>query len=140
MARDDELKYAGEFRIDECTIITHEGFEYSITDLIEVVNFYEDIYSATVSGSVIVKDTTNIAMNFPIIGQERLRLKIQTPQTNPTRETSIDFTNSPLYIYKINLQEEVNQGSQVLSLEFASSEGLRNQTSRISQSLLWSTI
>jgi len=134
MARDDELKYAGEFRIDECTIITHEGFEYSITDLIEVVNFYEDIYSATVSGSVIVKDTTNIAMNFPIIGQERLRLKIQTPQTNPTRETSIDFTNSPLYIYKINLQEEVNQGSQVLSLEFASSEGLRNQTSRISQS------
>mgnify|MGYP003138045990 FL=1 len=134
MARDDELKYAGEFRIDECTIITHEGFEYSITDLIEVVNFYEDIYSATVSGSVIVKDTTNIAMNFPIIGQERLRLKILTPQTNPTRETSIDFTNSPLYIYKINLQEEVNQGSQVLSLEFASSEGLRNQTSRISQS------
>ena len=134
MARDDELKYAGEFRIDECTIITHEGFEYSITDLIEVVNFYEDIYSATVSGSVIVKDTTNIAMNFPIIGQERLRLKILTPQTNPTRETSIDFTISPLYVYKINIQEEVNQGSQVLSLEFASSEGLRNQTSRISQS------
>ena len=134
MARDDELKYAGEFRIDECTIITHEGFEYNISDLIEAVNFYEDIYSATVSGSIIVKDTTNIAMNFPIIGQERLRLKIQTPQTNPTRETSIDFTNSPLYIYKINLQEEVNQGSQVLSLEFASSEGLRNQTSRISQS------
>ena len=134
MARDDELKYAGEFRIDECTIITHEGFEYGITDLIEVVNFYEDIYSATVSGSVIVKDTTNIAMNFPIIGQERLRLKILTPQTNPTRETSIDFTISPLYIYKINIQEEVNQGSQVLSLEFASSEGLRNQTSRISQS------
>ena len=134
MARDDELKYAGEFRIDECTIITHEGFEYSITDLIEVVNFYEDIYSATVSGSVILKDTTNIAMNFPIIGQERLRLKILTPQTNPTRETSIDFTISPLYVYKINIQEEVNQGSQVLSLEFASSEGLRNQTSRISQS------
>ena len=62
MARDDELKYAGEFRIDECTIITHEGFEYGITDLIEAVNFYEDIYSATVSGSIIVKDTTNIVM------------------------------------------------------------------------------
>ena len=134
MARDDELKYAGEFRIDECIIITHEGFEYGITDLIEAVNFYEDIYSATVSGSIIVKDTTNIVMNFPIIGQERLRLKIQTPQTNPTRETMIDFTSSPLYIYKINMQEGVNEGSQVVSLEFASSEGLRNQTSRISQS------
>ena len=73
--RDDELKYAGEFRIDECTIITHEGFEYNINALIEAVNFYEDIYSATVSGSIIVKDTTNIVMNFPIIGQERVRLK-----------------------------------------------------------------
>ena len=134
MARDDELKYAGEFRIDECTIITHEGFEYNINALIEAVNFYEDIYSATVSGSIIVKDTTNIVMNFPIIGQERVRLKIQTPQTNPTRETMIDFTSSPLYIYKINMQEGLNEGSQVISLEFASSEGLRNQTSRISQS------
>lgn len=134
MARDDELKYAGEFRIDECTIITHEGFEYNINALIESVNFYEDIYSATVSGSIIVKDTTNIVMNFPIIGQERLLLKIQTPQTNPTRETSIDFTKMPLYIYKINMQEGLNEGSQLISLEFASSEGLRNQTSRISQS------
>ena len=134
MARLDELKYAGEFRIDECTIITHEGFEYNINALIEAVNFYEDIYSATVSGSIIVKDTTNIVMNFPIIGQERLLLKIQTPQTNPTRETSIDFTKMPLYIYKINMQEGLNEGSQLISLEFASSEGLRNQTSRISQS------
>tara|TARA_B100001248_G_C27390352_1_gene462027 strand:- start:42 stop:1454 length:1413 start_codon:yes stop_codon:yes gene_type:complete len=134
MARDDELKFAGEFRIDDCTIITHEGFEYNVNQLVEAVNFYEDIYSATVSGSIILKDTTNIVMNFPIIGQERLRLKIQTPQTNPTRETSIDFTNSPLYIHKINLQEGLNEGSQVVSLEFASSEGLRNQTTRISQS------
>ena len=31
---DDELKYAGEFRIDECTIITHEGFEYNINALV----------------------------------------------------------------------------------------------------------
>ena len=53
MARLDELKYAGEFRIDECTIITHEGFEYNINALIEAVNFYEDIYSATVSLSLI---------------------------------------------------------------------------------------
>ena len=49
-------------------------------------------------------------------------------------ETSIDFTNSPLYIHKINLQEGLNEGSQVVSLEFASSEGLRNQTTRVSQS------
>ena len=56
MARDDELKFAGEFRIDDCTIITHEGFEYNVNQLVEAVNFYEDIYSATVSGSIILKD------------------------------------------------------------------------------------
>ena len=105
MARDDEIKFAGEFRIDECTIITHEGFEYNITSLVEAVNFYEDIYKATVTGDIVIKDTTNIIMNFPIIGQERLKLKIQTPQANPTRETHIDFTQTPLYIHKINLQD-----------------------------------
>ena len=32
------------------------------------------------------------------------------------------------------MQEGLNEASQVISLEFASSEGLRNQTCRISQS------
>ena len=134
MARDDEIKFAGEFRIDECTIITHEGFEYNITSLVEAVNFYEDIYKATVTGDIVIKDTTNIIMNFPIIGQERLKLKIQTPQANPTRETHIDFTQTPLYIHKINLQQGWDEGSQVASLQFQSSEGVHNQSCRISQS------
>ena len=40
-------------------------------------------------------------MNTPIIGEERLLLKLMTPQENPQPDTIIDFTNNPFMIYKI---------------------------------------
>ena len=73
-------------------------------------------------------------MNLPIVGQERLTLKILTPQEKPEPETTIDYTISPLMIYKVNLQESSGEGAQIVSLQFGSLEGLRNNTTKVSQS------
>ena len=133
VARSD-LQFAGEFIIDECRIVTTTGKEFDIKNIIEEVSIFENIYTAGISGNILIKDTTNIVMNFPIIGEERLALKILTPQSKPEPETTIDYTLSPLIIYKINLQEGEGEGAQIVSLQFGSPEGFRNQTSRVSQS------
>ena len=133
VARGD-LQFAGEFIIDECRIVTTTGKEFDIKAIIEEVSIFENIYTAGISGNILIKDTTNIVMNFPIIGEERLALKILTPQSKPEPETTIDYTLSPLIIYKINLQEGEGEGAQIVSLQFGSPEGFRNQTSRVSQS------
>ena len=73
-------------------------------------------------------------MNLPIIGEERLSLKILTPQTSPQPETVIDYTLTPLIIHKINTQEGIGENAQIVSLQFCSIESFRNQTSRVSQS------
>ena len=73
-------------------------------------------------------------MNTPIIGEERLLLKLMTPQENPQPDTIIDFTNNPLMIYKINRQQGLGETSNLFSLQFGSIEGFRNQTSRVTQS------
>ena len=129
-----ELQYAGEFLIDECSIISTTGNQFDLTDIVETINFYEHIYSNTITGSIIIKDTTNIVMNLPIIGEERLLLKLLTPQTSPKPETTIDYTLTPLLIHKINTQEGVGENAQIVSLQFCSIETFRNQTSRVSQS------
>ena len=129
-----ELQYAGEYLIDECKIISTTGQPFDIIDIVETINFYEHIYSNTITGSIILKDTTNIVMNLPIIGEERLSLKILTPQTSPQPETVIDYTLTPLIIHKINTQEGVGENAQIVSLQFCSIESFRNQTSRVSQS------
>ena len=124
-----ELQYAGEFLTEECKIVSTTGNEFDIIDIVETINFYEHIYSNTVTGSLILKDTTNIVMNLPIIGEERLKLRILTPQVNPKPETVIDYTLTPLIIHKINSQTGEGENAQIVSLQFCSIETFRNQTS-----------
>ena len=134
MAAKSELQFAGEFLVEECQIVSTTGEIYDIMEIVEEINVFENIYTASISGDIVIKDTTNIVKNFPIIGEERLILKIQTPQASPKPETTIDYTLSPLIIYKINSQYGTGETAQVVSLQFGSVEGFRNQTSRVSQS------
>jgi len=134
MVAKSELQFAGEFLVEECKIVSTTGEIYDIMEIVEEINVFENIYTATISGDIVIKDTTNIVRNFPIIGEERLILKIQTPQSSPKPETTIDYTLSPLIIYKINSQFSSGETAQVVSLQFGSIEGFRNQTSRVSQS------
>ena len=134
MVAKSDLQFAGEFLVEECQIVSTTGQVYDINPLVEEINVFENIYTAAVSGDIVIKDTTNIVQNFPIIGEEKLILKIQTPQAKPEPETTIDFTLSPLIIYKINTQYGEGENAQIISLQFGSMEGFRNTTSRVSQS------
>ena len=134
MVAKSDLQFAGEFLVEECQIVSTTGKVYDINPLVEEINVFENIYTAAVSGDIVIKDTTNIVQNFPIIGEEKLILKIQTPQAKPEPETTIDFTLSPLIIYKINSQYGEGENAQIISLQFGSMEGFRNTTSRVSQS------
>jgi len=134
MTAKSELQFAGEFLVEECKIVSTTGEIYDIMEIVEEINVFENIYTASISGDIVIKDTTNIVKNFPIIGEERLILKLQTPQASPKPETTIDYTLSPLIIYKINSQYGTGETAQVVSLQFGSVEGFRNQTSRVSQS------
>ena len=133
MAR-QEIQYAGEFRLLLCQLVTVTGNTFDISELVEQIDIYEDIYKATISGSILIKDTTNLVYNLPILGEERLLLYIETPQSNPTPETTIDYRENPLMIYKINMKEKGNESSELISLQFGSIEGLRNSSCRVSQS------
>jgi len=129
-----ELQFAGEFLVEECKIISTTGQMFDINHIVEEINIFENIYTTAISGDLVIKDTTNIIKNIPIIGEERLILKVQTPQEKPEPDSTIDFTLSPLIIYKINSQQGQGEASQVISLQFGSLEGFRNQTCRVSQS------
>lgn len=130
----DQLQFAGEFLLEDCTIVSTTGVEYNIIELVQEINIYENIYQAAISGDIIIKDTNNIVDNFPILGEERLSLKIVTPQKSPQKHTTIDFTLSPLMIYKVNSAEADGENALVVSLQFGSVEAFRNNTCRVSQS------
>lgn len=133
MAKSD-LKYAGDFNFERCQILTTTGNTLDIAQLVEGITIYENIFDETISGSISLKDTTNILQNGPIVGQEKLFLKLATPQSSPNEDTIIDYTKTPLDIYKINMQYGVNESATMISLDFTTPEIHRNSISRISQS------
>ena len=133
MAQSD-LRYAGDYNFDKCEILTTSGNRFDITQLVESITIYEHIFDETISGSIALKDTTNLVENAPIIGQEKLFLKISTPQSEPNEDTIIDYSKQPLDIYKINLQYGTNEGATLIGLDFTTQEIHRNNISRVSQS------
>ena len=133
MAKSD-LQFAGEFLVLKCELMTTNGTTYDIRQLVQSINIYEDIFSTAVSGDITIKDTNNMVFNGPIIGEEKLLLKIQTPQRNPNDNTIIDYTDTPLSVYKLNNVQGAGENALLYSLNFTTQEAMRNQVSRVSQS------
>jgi hypothetical protein len=130
------IQYAGEYRVDVCEILSTSGAVVDVTDLFASISIFEDIFKNSITGSITLVDTNNLLTNLPIIGQEKLRLKAYTPNaTDDTSRTSaIDFTTSPLYIYKIESKTQVNDQTIAYSLAFTTPEAVRNNRIRVNQS------
>ena len=96
------MQYAGEFQIKLAEVYSPNGeITNLLTDvqLIEI-NMFEDMFKSSITGSIIVIDTRNIIETIPLIGQERLALKIATPSLSAKKDI-IDFSENHFFIYKI---------------------------------------
>ena len=89
----DGIQFAGEFDLQEALVISPTGEVTDLlTDLMVVeINIFEDIFKNSISGSVLVTDTRNIFSKLPMMGQEKLSLKIATPSFADKKDI-IDFT------------------------------------------------
>ena len=84
---DENLLRGGDIKWDDLYITNVKGTRLDILAICAEINLYEDIYSYSLYGSLVVVDTRNILSEFPIIGQERLFFKCHTPTA---KETTID--------------------------------------------------
>ena len=57
MAAKSELQFAGEFLVEECKIVSITGEIYDIMEIVEEINVFENIYTASISGDIVIKDT-----------------------------------------------------------------------------------
>ena len=98
------------------------------------IDIYESIFSSAVSGTILIGNTDGIVSNLPILGQEFLKIKISTPTANGNK--TIDFTKSPLIVYKIASETPIGNDGRAILLKFVSPELLRNFRIRISKSFI----
>jgi len=127
----ETLQFAGEFRLDKCELISSSGVSADISKIIAEINIFEDIFSTSLTGSIIISDTNNLVDNMPIIGQEYISLKITTPSME---QDAIDFTENVFCVYEMGGRTPAGTNSEVVELKICSPELLRNERTRISKS------
>ena len=128
------MQYAGEFQIKQAQIFSPDGEATDLlTDmqLIEI-NIFEDMFKSAISGNVVVIDTRDIISMIPLLGQERLSLKIITPSLTK-KEDIIDFTENHFFVHKIAGRQEVSSGGQTYQIQFVSNEAIKNSRKRVSK-------
>lgn len=131
-----EIQYAGEYTVDVCKLYTVSGLEIDLTDQLASVDIYEDIFQNSISGDISFADTNNLVGQLRLVGQEKLKLQLSTPNADDTdsRNTIINFTDIPLYVYKINNKMSINDNTTIFSLSFTTAEIVRNNRIRCVES------
>ena len=123
------VKFAGEYKLEECTIKSSTGARARLDSSVIEINIFENIYSQGMIVSLIVTDLENLIMNLPIIGQEFVTLKLTTPGLG-----SIDYSENALVVHKVSARTDLTAGSQLYEINLISPESLRNQRLRLQQS------
>ena len=126
-------RYPGDFRAGEIVLYSYGGSQLEISGLTAVVNIYQDLDSAFLSGNLMFFDSIGAVNKLPIIGNEFLEFKFRTP-INAGGDEELDATNHRFQVYE-KRSVRSTQTTQAVALFFTSIESIRNERLRVSKSL-----
>jgi len=73
------VQTAGDVDVKEVAIIKDNNEELDIRQLVGEINIFEDMFKNGLYGNILLVDAGNFITKFPIIGNEYIRLRIETP-------------------------------------------------------------
>ena len=133
----DETKLSkpNAFSIDEIVILTANGSNINITNQWFALELCEDLFSTSISGTLMVEDSHNFLRHGPIIGQEQIRISFMTPGVGSERITKF------FRIYKVGQRDLKENGKvQTYKLHFISNETIMNSQDKCNYALEEKTV
>jgi hypothetical protein len=114
----DGIQSPGEVAIEELILVANGKF-IPLNDYLVELNIFESIFSSSISGDIFLSDSRNIIKFLPIIGEEYIIIKLQTPSldskiyktfriTSVEDRTIVRDTNTQLYKLKLLQKEHKN--------------------------------
>ena len=137
------VQYAGEVEFLEVMITSPDGQSVRLDANSDVtiteINVFEDMFRHSITGNLLITDTKEFINKFPIVGQERLTMKIKTPSPEIKKEDIFegeifDFIERRFVINKVQSRDGIATGAQFYELKFISEHALLNSTKKISKS------
>lgn len=119
------ISFVGEVDVKKAVIVTPASKVIDIRSLILETSVYEDLFSNTMSGYVIIQDSLDLINTIPLIGQELLEIEFNTP-------TLTDSISKSFYIYKLQ-NHKSDKRKQTYMLSFCSKELIHSSNSKVSK-------
>ena len=126
-------RFPGDFRAGEIILYSYGGSQLEISGMTAVVNVYQDLDSAFLSGNLMFIDSIGAVNKLPIIGNEFLEFKFRTP-IDAKGDEEMNATNHRFQVYE-KRSVRSTQNTQAVALFFTSIESIRNERLRVSKSL-----
>lgn len=123
---DENIVKASDVQLSTLSIISPSGTSISLTHVMTELNIFEDIFSSTMSGNIVVNDSLNIINKLPIVGTEYLLISFEKPGS------SVSITKV-FKIYKITDRSRTNQQNETYIIHFASEELIMSETVLVSK-------
>ena len=116
-------QFPGDFALKEVKLYNIDQTEdYDIKDLVQEINIYESVFSSALQATLLIEDIgQNLISTLPIIGQERVELKI----SSGSKTYRLNF-----YLYRID-GRTMSEKAQTYIMNCVSLEGLRNENYRV---------
>jgi hypothetical protein len=103
------------------------------------INLYEDIFSPTLNGSVVIRDSLNLIGRLPIVGDEILTVDIQTPWGGLGGNTTsnlgtfdpINKIQKSFSVYSVKNRKLNNDREQYYELFFCSLEASSDNVTKV---------
>lgn len=134
-AEDELITNAGDYELEALYLHTSVGL-LDLKEFFIELHIYEDIYSASLSGNLVLADAVNLISATPLRGDEALTIKARTPTLEDTPENIIYKT---FQVYGIKDRIANNDGSQYYNICFTSMENFADNLNTISKTFRGTT-
>jgi len=130
--QDEEvLQFAGEVDVEEVFITSSlNPSNVDLTNFMVEFNLYEDLFSPTMHGDIVISDSNNLITELPMIGTELITVKFRTPTLLDVPENIIEKT---FQVYSITNRTLNNDRSQFYALNFMSVEAYSDNAVALSK-------
>lgn len=121
------MNFLGQIDVEKIELINYKGDFIDISELVQELNIYEDIYSPTLSGNAIIVDALDLPSTYPMTGEEQIQIEAKSPNS----EYAFKFR---FYVYKLSGRNVERGRAQSYVLHFTSRETIVDINKKISKS------
>lgn len=124
------LSQTTQFRVKEVSITLADGKKIDITGIFNEINLFDNMFIPCMTGTIVVRDSQNLFDKIKLNGDEKVKIKIDKGDDS----TSFVFGYEKIFvIYKISNRMNVNETSQIYTINLVNEDYLFSLQQRVIQ-------